>query len=81
MFVVVFTFQFVIKFCFVNDEYVIDPQVLQSLNGGFDWAHHDSEASMTGQDLMDLDCSAADSCYAASVTQLQTSELLVYKAK
>lgn len=55
--------------------------VLQSLNGGFDWAHHDSEASMTGQDLMDLDCSAADSCYAASVTQLQTSELLVYKAK
>lgn len=54
--------------------------VLQSLNGGFDWAHHDTEASMTGQDLMDLDCSAANSCYAASVTQLQTSELLYYGA-
>jgi hypothetical protein len=24
---------------------------------------------MEGQDLLDLDCSAADSCYAASVTQ------------
>lgn len=54
--------------------------VLQSLNGGFDWAHHDTEASMTGQDILDLACSAADSCYAASVTQLQSSELLVYKA-
>jgi hypothetical protein len=52
---------------------------LQSLNGAFNWTHHDSEASMIGQDLLDLDCSAADSCYAASVTQLSTSELLVYK--
>jgi hypothetical protein len=56
-------------------------QFLQSLNGGFNWTHHDSEASMEGQDLLDLDCSAADSCYAASVTQAQTSALLVYKAQ